>query len=378
MPAKVDTSAFAVTGLEGSSPPGNNEKSETDLERGDQPYRHRWEYLDPKYQTDADGEMEGLMIRDALRATCSILFFVAFIITAAGVIPWVIFGVIAIFIFLVNLYFALTGATYTALRQGVICVDEFFEKMDAMYSADAKLRWTIQCYHNEKTYYTMYEKNLETGVKTAKGGGKTVKRVNTHKASMELDYYKCNDLSVHVSPANIKEGNLYRFLVEKHIKRGDDQIVKETFVAQHKNRDKHYDLSEDFTIPGHCPSFLVTRDDKSLPFLLTPTWYIICNLTILLTIPYECYFCSKTKGFPIEIVKEFWVYPENHQFQKATCLDGIGGDQGSNEGVGQEPSINTNSRSAQTSSGGNDGFDDEEMRKAIALSLQENGNTQAQ
>ena len=222
-------------------------------------------------------------------------------------------------------------------------------------------------------------------MKTSKGGGQTKKRVNTHKASMDLDYYKCNDLSIHVNPADIKEGNLYRFAIMKKIKFGDEQVVKDTFIAQHKKRDKHYDLSEDFTIPGYHPSFLVTHDDKSLPFLLTPTWYIICSLTILLTIPYECYLCSKTKAFPIEVVKEFWVYPENHQFQKATCLDDIGGDQGSNEGVGQEPPAKANNASTNLGEGSYtgggqtiDGFDDEEMRKAIALSLQENGNSQAQ
>lgn len=386
MPAKVDTSsAFAVTGLDVSAPSGNNGKPEIDLEKGDLPRRHRRGYIDEGNPLNSEDEEFGcLQIRDALRATCSILFFVAFIITAAGAIPWAIFGVIAGFIFIVNLHLAFTGATYNTLRFGVLSVDEFYKKMDSMYAADAKLRWTIQCYHNEKTYYTMWEKDINTGAQTAKGGGHTKKRVNTHKASMDLDYYKCNDISIHVNPADIKEGNLYRFVIMKKIKFGDEQVVKDTFVAQHENRDKHYDLSEDFTIPGYHPTFLVTRGDNSLPFLLTRTWYIICSLTILLTIPYECYLCSKTKAFPVEVVKEFWVYPENHQFQKATCLDDIR-DQGSNEGGDHEPPMTPNNASANLgedshNSGGqtNDGFDDEEVRKAIALSLQENDNSQAQ
>ena len=388
MPAKVDTSsAFAITGLDVSAPSGNNGEPEIDLEKGDQPRRHRWGYIDEGNPSNSeDEEFECLQIRDALRATCSVVFFVFFIVAAAGVMPWAIFGLIAGFIFIVNLYLAFTGVTYNSLRLGVLSIDEFYKKMDTMYAADAQLRWTIQCYHNEKTYYTMWEKDLNTGVKTSKGGGQTKKRVNTHKASMDLDYYKCNDLSIHVSPADIKEGNLYRFVITKKIKFGDEQIVKNAFVAKHKNRDKHFDLSEDFTIPSYHPTFLVTRSDKSLPFLLTPTWYIICSLSILLTIPYEVYLCSKTKGFPIEIVKEFWVYPENHQFQKATCLDDICGDQDSNEGVGQEPPTNANNTSANSSGGEshsssgqtNNGFDDGEMRRAIALSLQENGNSQAQ
>ena len=121
MPAKVDTSStFAVTGLDVSAPSGNSGKPEIDLEKGDQPRRHRWGYIDEGNPLNReDEEFEGLQIRDAFRATFSILFFVAFIITAAGVIPWGIFGLIAGFIFIANLYLAFTGVTYNTLRFGV-------------------------------------------------------------------------------------------------------------------------------------------------------------------------------------------------------------------------------------------------------------------
>lgn len=382
MTAKVDTSTIAVTGLEASAPAdnkSNNTNSEKNLERGDTPYRHRWEYAGTCINST---DIESLVSSDVYKFVVAVVIIALFVLWAIGKMP---FGIgLAVgggILYLLYLKFVFTGSTFKALRKTVLSMDEFFKKMDEVYSADAQLRWDIEWYH------TIVYDNTYTSTENGNYNWKTYKKVVTHREEKFLDYYKCNDISVPVSPANIKEGNLYRFFVEKHVQPGDEECEKEKHVPASR-LDQSYEVTETLTIPGYKPTFLVTRHPESIPFLLSPFWYIFCNLTIILSFPYEIYFCCKTKVFRIQVVKEFWVYPENHQFQKATCLDDIesrlhetsnSDEQGFNENVVQEASLNannasTNSGESSHTGGGqtNDGFDDGEMRKAIALSLQEN------
>ena len=373
MPAKVDTSEFAVTGLEVSNIKPNTKTPETDLERGDQPYRHRWEFVDRK-----DDDSGSSLIIDVFKCFISLGIIAVVIIWAVGVISTVFFAIAAGVLGIIYIWMVFNSSTFNALSKGCLTTDEFFEKMEAMYAADWKLQWKLKCYHMvQKSGPSGY--NAETGV----AGGHQVwyERVDTHKASMIFDKYsKCNDVSLRISKANIKEGNIYRFLVDKNVKSGDEVVAKQQFIAKNK-RDKHYEITEKIILPPECKtdSFLVARDAESLPMLFTTMWYVVCNITVILTVPYDIYFCCKTKVFPIEVVKEFWIYPENHQSQKATCLDDIGGEQGSNEGTVLEPPMNANKSSANSPPDGqtNDGFDDKEVRKAIALSLQENVPSQA-
>ena len=322
----LDTGSTANTSEVQSSEAEENAKKEY--------HRHRWEF-------GKGPEAFGLVSDDIAKYVCSIGLTAAGICWAIGLFTmYPLYAVIGGAIILIYLKCVFTGSMFKTLGMKFISKSEFLGKLNTMYSANAstgvQLRWKMQCYHIMVT--TTYEED-------AWGWQRVIKRKYKDVVTLETEYafkhFLCDDFSHRVTDDNIKEDKLYRAFIRKcRMKRtpnNDLDVFESTqpgnefvnssppphldhplckqgydFVDRWANHDDRFKVGEYITLPGYQPTFLVASNLDSLPVLFfNRVWYVVCSLTIVLSIPYDLYFLYKAKIFPIDITKEFVTDPES-------------------------------------------------------------------
>jgi hypothetical protein len=130
-------------------------------------------------------------------------------------------------------------------------------------------------------------------------------RVDSHIANETLNISSWDDRSNRAEVSNIAE---YKMVVMdlRYLFQFDDdgyEIQKANFINAHKGLDLHYEFTELQTIEEFRGTALCVKDTNAIPFILSYRWYLLADLTFVMSLPFRMWLSASSGKSKHTIIK---------------------------------------------------------------------------
>jgi len=150
--------------------------------------------------------------------------------------------------------------------------------VERMKAATPSIRWNIQCYHYETRVHKEKDENGHVRTRTEKV------RIDTHAAVGYFQYVAWCDTSAPLTGMDnhrLTKLKIHKkFAFDSAMSQNEFKSQKAYFKRVNK-RDKHFEFSETFIVPGFVSRILCEAQDGDKPYCLKLKFYLLFHLIFL-------------------------------------------------------------------------------------------------